>query len=335
VSSHQRDLVTVIVPAYNAERTLGRTLSSVRSQTHSELEIIVVDDGSSDSTRDVAEEHARSDSRIHLIAQRNAGVAAARNAGIAQASGDYLAPIDADDLWRADKIERQLRALKAAGEGIGLVYNWSAVIDGDDRISCYGERPHATGDVLFGLCFGNFVGNGSTALMRKSFVVEAGGYDPSLRARRAQGCEDWKLFLALAERSHFAVVYDHLTGYRQAPDAMSGDVLQMLRSDAVVRQDYLRRHPEHGSQVEHGRREYILWMLRRELQAGRWGRLRELLDYLRETIPTSREFGRQVARLAAQAVKRQVRGLRSNQAVGEAYLPKVPLPAGWQMEEAA
>src|SRR5438045_2856629 len=94
------ELVTVIVPAYNAGVTIGATLDSIRAQTHTNLEVLVIDDGSTDATAKIVQRHASVDPRIRLIRQSNEGVAAPRNRGIAEARGEYLAPIDADALWR-------------------------------------------------------------------------------------------------------------------------------------------------------------------------------------------------------------------------------------------
>src|SRR6476660_90490 len=99
-----RELVSVVVPAYNAEKTILETICSVRAQTYRNLDIVVVDDGSVDGTPGIVERHARTDSRVRLIRQANLGVAAARNRGIAEARADYIAPIDADDLWESTKI---------------------------------------------------------------------------------------------------------------------------------------------------------------------------------------------------------------------------------------
>jgi len=87
----EADLVTVIIPAFNAARTIDETLRSVRSQTHRRMEILVVDDGSVDATAQIVRSHATEDRRIRLIQQPNSGVAAARNRAIAEATGDYLA----------------------------------------------------------------------------------------------------------------------------------------------------------------------------------------------------------------------------------------------------
>src|SRR5689334_7548849 len=120
--SRAMPMVSAVVPAYNAEATLRETLESVRSQTHERLEIIVVDDGSTDGTVAIVEAQQQIDPRIRLIRQKNAGVATARNAGAAAAKGAYLAPVDADDLWHPTKIERQLAAFAHAGPEVGLVY---------------------------------------------------------------------------------------------------------------------------------------------------------------------------------------------------------------------
>jgi glycosyltransferase involved in cell wall biosynthesis len=228
------DLVTVVIPAYNAARTIDETLRSVRNQTHRRLEIIVVDDGSEDATSQIVEAHIAEDDRIRLIWQPNSGVAAARNRGIAKAKGDLIAPIDADDLWRIDKIERQLAALYRGGDAVGLVYTWSTIINQNGRIVDCPPGPIYEGFVLEKLFDGNICGNSSSVLMRKKAVLDAGGYDASLHARAAQGCEDYKLYLWIATKYEFSVEPHYLTGYRQLPMSMSSDVLQMLRSYDLI-----------------------------------------------------------------------------------------------------
>ncbi len=98
------DLVTVIIPAYNAERTLGRCLESVKNQTHQNLEILLINDGSTDRTQTLCEEYVKRDARIKAFAQENKGVSAARNLGIREASGEFVAFVDADDYIEKDMI---------------------------------------------------------------------------------------------------------------------------------------------------------------------------------------------------------------------------------------
>jgi len=255
------ELVTVIVPAYNAGATIGATLDSIRAQTHTNLEVLVIDDGSTDATAEIVLHHASIDPRIRLIRQSNEGVAAARNRGIAEARGEYLAPIDADDLWRPDKIERQMQVLRARGSRVGLVYCWFALIDEKSRIVSLRHRPVDEGDVLARMCLGNVVGNGSSALIRKSVALEVGGYDPSLRARQAQGCEDLKFHLQIAARHHFAVVKDHLTGYRRTRFSMSSDVAQMIRSYELVAAEFIKKYPQYFWQFHEGKNFVLSWLL--------------------------------------------------------------------------
>jgi glycosyltransferase involved in cell wall biosynthesis len=251
------NLVTVVIPAYNAARTIDETLRSVRCQTHSRLEILVVDDGSEDETEQIVRRHAAEDRRVRLIRQPRSGVAAARNRGIAEAAGDFVSPIDADDLWRPRNIEKQLAALRQSGDGVALVYNWCARIDADSRIIYAVPRPTHTGTVLNEIFRGNFPGNGSTVLMRKEAIVEAGGYDPSLRARSGEGSEDWQLYFRIATRHQFAVVPEHLTGYRRTDNSMSANLLQMLRGRDLVAEEMCQTYPDHAIKIK-GYRLYFL-----------------------------------------------------------------------------
>jgi glycosyltransferase involved in cell wall biosynthesis len=260
------NLISVVVPAYNAAATIDRTLRSIRAQTYSELEIIVVDDGSTDATDRIVRSHALVDPRIRIFRQANGGVAAARNFGWRNARGQVLAFIDADDLWAANKIERQISALSASSSEI-VVYTWYSEIDHEDLIIDKGE-PTAEGDVLQRLLVGNFIGNGSSALLTKSAISIVGGYDSSLRARGAEGCEDYLLYLKLAERYRFAVVRERLTGYRRTPTNMSSDLCRMLRSWRLVAAEMRDRHPKHGRIIEAGVNWYAAWLLERALLSG-------------------------------------------------------------------
>src|SRR5438874_4376035 len=109
------DLISVIIPAYNAEQFIERTIDSASQQTHRNLEIIVVDDGSTDQTASIVKRLTKKDRRLRLIRQPNAGVAAARNRGIKESRGDYLAPLDSDDLWHHTKLEKQLHVFSRGG----------------------------------------------------------------------------------------------------------------------------------------------------------------------------------------------------------------------------
>ena len=260
--------VSVVIPAYNAAATIDETLRSVRSQTHRTLEILVIDDGSNDETADVVCGRAAQDSRIRLVRQENRGVAVARNRGIEEATADLVAFVDADDLWAPDKIEKQLAALRNEGPSVALVYTWWAQIDAASRMT---ERycPTERGDVLEHLCFGNIVGHCSSALVTKTAALEVGGFDPSLRARRAQGCEDLQFYFRLAERHHFAIVPEYLTGYRHTSTNMSSDLLQMRRSYALVADEMRRKYPRLETTVALGTTDFTAWLLERAIDLRR------------------------------------------------------------------
>jgi GT2 family glycosyltransferase len=225
-----KPLVSVVVPAFNAAATLDRTLRSIADQTYSRLEIIIVDDGSSDDTPALARAFCSEDARGKFIRQSNAGVAAARNTGIKAASGDWVAPIDADDLWHPSKIERQVEAATRAASPPGFVYCWFHLIDEEDNVLGSSEAFCVRGEALDSLQYFNFVGNGSSLLIRRDAALEVGGYDSRLRQRGAQGCEDVAIQLRLASRYPVEAVCQYLVGYRCMAGSMSGDTAKMHRS---------------------------------------------------------------------------------------------------------
>lgn len=231
--SCDQPLVSVVMPAYNAGRFIARAIDSVITQSYGNLEIIVVDDGSTDTTSAIVEQYCREDSRIRLVRQQNQGVASARNRGIECARGRYIAPIDSDDVWYAAKIEAQVRAMSQAGESVGLVYSWLRCIDEDDRV-VGSARPGFSGNVLVDLLYSNFVGSASSPLIPRQCFEEVGGYDATHRQKKAEGSEDWDLYLRIARRREFRVVPEYLVGYRLHQDSMSGDYRSMERSWYLV-----------------------------------------------------------------------------------------------------
>lgn len=229
-------LVTVIVPAWNAERTLWKTLESVAAQTHRNLEIIIVDDGSTDQTAAIAAQFCLGEPRARLIAKANGGVASARNAGIEAARGDWLAPIDADDLWHPTKIEKQVAAALSAPAPPGFVYCWHHSIDERGDVLGSGSRLAIDGRAFGRLAYANPVRNGSALLISRRAALEVGGYDSSLRACGNEGCEDVMIQLRIARRHPVALVPEHLVGYRQLAGSMSRDNDRIIRSWKLVYQ---------------------------------------------------------------------------------------------------
>lgn len=243
-------LVSVIVPAYNAETFIGFTLDSVVSQTYKNIEVLVVDDGSQDRTGKIVQSIAQRDSRITLVQQSNQGVAAARNLAIEKSSGEYIAPVDADDIWYPQKLEKQVQCLLQAELSVGLVYSRSIQIDAagfpviSGKVSFKKPVIKPEGKVYFALVRSNFVGNSSTPLIRRACFETVGYYNCQMKQQEAQGCEDWELYLRIAERYQFRVVPEVLVGYRQVSGGMSSNSRSMRRGFEVIRADVQRRHPE-------------------------------------------------------------------------------------------
>lgn len=260
--------VGVVVPMFNAERTIGATLTSICRQSHQALDIIVVDDGSTDRSVSIVAAYAEQDRRIRLLRQSHAGVAHARNSGVASTDAAFLAFVDADDLWAPSKIALQLRVLEEGGSSAGLAYCWFADIDEDGRIFSF-NQPDAEGRVLQRMCRNNFVGNGSSMLVRHSAFERAGQFDPSLRARDAQGCEDFLLCLRIAENYEFRVVPQHLVGYRRTIGSMSSNVMQMFRSYEIVLAEFREKYPQFGSDLDAHLLDMINTLAVRALVGGR------------------------------------------------------------------
>jgi glycosyltransferase involved in cell wall biosynthesis len=227
-------LVSVVIPAFNAADTIVETLASVSQQTYRNLDIVVVDDGSTDGTGGLVQAYSLRDSRVRLVRKANGGVASARNEGIRWGRGAFIAFIDADDLWHPTKIAKQVPVLLAGGAAMALVYSPFRVIDTHGHVLTSPLRFGVNGWVLYRHFHVNLIGNGSSILVRRDVLDELGGYDPRLRAAGAEGCEDLLLQLRIAARYQFGELPEYLVGYRRRPDSMSSNVDQMLRSGALA-----------------------------------------------------------------------------------------------------
>lgn len=261
VTVNAEPLVSVVVPAYNAEQTIDATLTSLRNQTHRRLEIIVVDDGSGDATAAMVLAHAGVDPRIRLIRQANGGVARARNTGLAAATAAFVAFVDADDLCAPERTAKLLAAMLRMGSDCALAYSWSAHVDDNGLVLAESQRSSHQGWVHDQLCRINFVGNGSAAMVRAEVARAVGGFDPLLRDTRAQGCEDIDFYLRIAQQHTFALVPQFLTGYRQSASNMSSDGMQMYRSFRIVERRHARRVPAARASLRTGRKYVLGWLI--------------------------------------------------------------------------
>lgn len=239
----RQPLASVIIPAYNAERFLHAAVESVLAQTHQNLEVFIVDDGSTDGTARIAAEFARRDPRVRVLTQANAGVGAARNRGIAEAHGEFIAPLDADDFWFPEKLAEQIGALESRGTSWGMAYCWSKSVDEYGTIREPLTHWPVEGDIFTALVYRNVIGNASVPLFRASVLRRAGPYLTRAEQNGAQGCEDWDLTLRVAALTLTAEVPMYLTAYRQAPGTMSSHPERMEQSYHISVRNLRQRHP--------------------------------------------------------------------------------------------
>lgn len=224
-------LVSVVIPAYNGAGFLTQTLESVLAQTHSALEVIVVDDGSSDATAALTEALARRDERVRLVRQANSGVSRARNKGAAEARGPFLAFLDADDLWLPKTLEMLLPRL-LADPAAGLVH--CDFLEFDSATGTLSEHRHIAdeGRILDKLLLG--CGDGSSLIAIGSFLIraetfwEVGAFDPDL-----SNCADLEFYFRVAQRHPVVRVPEVGLHYRILPNSMHSSI-PLLEKDTLT-----------------------------------------------------------------------------------------------------
>ncbi len=229
-------VVSVVVAAYNMGQYIEVAVRSVLDQTFSDLEVIVVDDGSTDGTPDVMCAFEQ-ESRVRYIRQANAGQPRAKNAGVKAARGRFIAFCDADDVWVVDKLSKQLRIFDA-DDRIGVVYSQVATIDPDGNRTgeITGDGP--SGSVLNELFVKNFVPFG-TSVVRREVIDEIGMFDETL----AMGI-DWDLWLRAAVRWRFHFMREPLYLYRVWPGQMSRNWKGRYEHCFRIMQNFLKQHPD-------------------------------------------------------------------------------------------
>jgi glycosyltransferase involved in cell wall biosynthesis len=231
-------IVSVIVPAFNASQTLSWTLDSVKSQTLREFECLIVDDGSSDDTANIAERYCSDDERFHLIRQSNQGVALARNVALAKTRGLYVAALDADDLWHPDYLKNHVSVLNESSSQVGFSYCLARVINGKGQVIGTVLPYELDGSIADALRYHNAVGNPSLTVFKREIIIAAGGYDERLQKWGSVGSEDWLLLMRVAAVSEARSIPLHLTGYRIMPNSMSSNRVRMARSSQLALQIY-------------------------------------------------------------------------------------------------
>jgi glycosyltransferase involved in cell wall biosynthesis len=225
-------LISICIPAYKAERYIGETLASVGAQTFIDWELIVVEDGSHDSTEEIVRTFAQTVSQpvVFLRHDINRGLPGTRNTAIGQARGDWIALVDADDLWTPDHLEHAIACARQTGAD--LVHTGVTMFDSDTGRDMRKRMPSAEAQADFprSLFTGDYTIQPSSVLLRRDICQRVGGFDPNCRY-----VEDREFWLRLV-RAGAKVRHDPALScrYRQHAQAMTNNAAAMAEGVANV-----------------------------------------------------------------------------------------------------
>lgn len=207
------------MPVYNAQDTVQAAVESALKQSFPDFELLVINDGSTDATLSVIDKIK--DQRLKIYTYPNSGSYSARNHGLAQAQGDFIAFLDADDIWRSDKLEAQLKALQTNPRAI-LIYSWTEFIDEFGKSLARGSYFTYSGHVLTTLLSRNFISNGSNPLIRREAFEIVGNFDETFTSGG-----DWDMWLRLAVQGHFINVPQIHVYYRCTNRSISTSMIRL------------------------------------------------------------------------------------------------------------
>lgn len=266
-------VVSINLCCYNSERYLAATLDSIVAQTYRDWELVIINDGSRDSTEEIVKRYVAAGWPIQYHPQANAGLGAARNKALELSRGEFIALIDHDDLWMPDKLERQVALF--ANPRVGLVYSDALVIGADERV-VRPYMPHdrmARGNVLNDLFLADFLAC-STAVIRRSAIDEVGPFRPELRIT-----EEYELWFRIAGKYEFDFVDAPLMKWRLHATNATWNSKRTRDENAAVLAEVVRRHPEFATTP--GRRIVTMRLAgfsctpQQALLLGNWNRARE------------------------------------------------------------
>jgi teichuronic acid biosynthesis glycosyltransferase TuaG len=241
----QTDLISIITPAYNAAPFIGETIESVLAQTNTHWEMLVVDDGSTDNTADVVKEYANRDPRIIYIHQPNGRQGKARNNALHKAKGNYIAFLDADDLWVNDKLEQQLNFIKQSG--VDLVFSNSYFFSNTIENKQLMEVNPGTYSGMAAIQ--SFLQRNKipilTVLASKSAILECGGFS---EIRAIQNAEDYHLWLGMLLKGKTYCAMDAILAYyRVHPQASTHQDKDAIYPVVEALMDLANQYPAYKS----------------------------------------------------------------------------------------
>ena len=229
--------ISIVIPVYNGEKTIQETINSVLAQTFTNIEVIVINDGSSDRTAEIVQEIT--DPRVSLYNYPNGGPASSRNRGIEKSHGEYISFIDADDLWTKDKLASQYQALQSYPQA-AVAYSGTDCIDENSNFIRHASPPIISGNVYKNLLLANLLGSGSNPLIRIEALAVIGNFDESF-----SGSEDWDLYIRLAAKYEFVGIDAQHILYRQSSNSLSSNLGTQEQDNIRLIQKAFRQAPFH------------------------------------------------------------------------------------------
>lgn len=230
-------VVSVVTATYNMAQFLGAAIHTVLAQTWSDFQYIIIDDGSSDGTREVVAPFL-SDPRVEYHYQENQGQTLAKNNGARRARGEFICFLDGDNLWLPHKLQMQLDLFRTLPESVGIVYTEQEFIDESGRVTGRPTLTPYSGRISQQLLFENFV-TFNSAMIRHDCLRKHGYFDESL-----QRSIDYELWLRLSAHYEFRYVPDVTTQYRKWSGQMSQDLDRRFAVAMQIMETFIARHPQ-------------------------------------------------------------------------------------------
>ncbi|QPJ84751.1 glycosyltransferase family 2 protein [Sarcina sp. JB2] len=221
-------LVSIIIPTYNREKLIQRSIDSVLNQTYKNIEIIIVDDNSTDNTYKVIKSYMEKYSFIKYIKHSvNKGACVARNTGIKVAKGYYIAFLDSDDEWTENKLEKSTLIFEKE-KSIGIVYSNMYLIDcktGKSKI----HKSKKYRDNYYGLLCENIIGSTSLIIVKKEIFDDVGMFKEGLVS-----CQDWDFYINVAQKHKIAKIDEPLLKYYIHSESISGNMERVLEGHKYI-----------------------------------------------------------------------------------------------------
>jgi len=221
-------LISVILPTYNRANLLANSIQSVLTQTFHQLELLIIDDNSSDCTKKIVQKFQKKDERvIYIKINNNIGAAAARNVGINNSKGKFIAFQDSDDIWKKDKLQKQFQVFQAYPQ-TGVVYSRYKIFKNNKVLIRPKDSNLIQGKIHIYLLQGNFIPIHS--LIRREILIKFKGFDESLPR-----FQDWDLWLKISKDYNFSFTRQILVDVFQKKDGISkGSWSKFIQATSII-----------------------------------------------------------------------------------------------------